>query len=92
MCGDIKVLCAAAVEKWGVDAQMDMLTEECGELIVATNHYRRGRISVDKFLEEVADVEILLEQMRHIFGDKHVEAAIDRKLQKYLKHLQKEGE
>ena len=33
-----------AIRRWGVDAQLNQLIEECAEVIVAINHYRRGKI------------------------------------------------
>jgi NTP pyrophosphatase (non-canonical NTP hydrolase) len=54
---------SAALEKWGLEAQLRMLQEECAELIVAISHLTRGR---DKALrevaEEMADVRIVLDQ------------------------------
>ena len=32
-----------AVDKWGVGSQLDMLVEECSELITAINHAKRAR-------------------------------------------------
>jgi NTP pyrophosphatase (non-canonical NTP hydrolase) len=68
MAGGLQQLCEEAVMAWGIDAQIDMAIEECGELIVALNHYRRGRISSEQVLSEVADVSILVEQMASLFG------------------------
>ena len=66
--GGIQELCEQAVMAWGIDAQIDMAIEECAELIVALNHYRRGRIREEAVLSEVADVSILVEQMASLFG------------------------
>lgn len=59
---------------------MGQLVEECGELIVARNHLKRNRISVSEFISEVADVEIMISQMRVLFGDRIIDLAIDEKL------------
>jgi NTP pyrophosphatase (non-canonical NTP hydrolase) len=53
-----------AIEKWGFDSQVDMLVEECGELIAVINQWRRGRKTPREFLSEMADVEIMLEQIK----------------------------
>lgn len=66
--GGLQELCEQAVMAWGIDAQIDMAIEECGELIVALNHYRRGRVNEEAVLSEVADVSILVEQMASLFG------------------------
>ena len=51
---------------YGEQAQRRQLVEECAELIQAVTKYERtGRPSAwYNFIEEMADVEIMLEQMR----------------------------
>ena len=58
---------------YGWDAQSNMLIEECAELIQAVNKYKRiedslARLSIafDNLVEEIADVEIMLEQVKHL--------------------------
>ena len=58
-----------AVEQWGHDRQIDMAIEECAELIVALTHYRRSKADNHDVTQEIADVEIVCGQLRHIFGD-----------------------
>lgn len=54
----------SAVNRYGLEAQLNQLTEECGELIAAVNHFRRGRVCGRvELVEEMADVYILLEQI-----------------------------
>lgn len=55
-----------AVVVWGEKAQLDMVIEECGELIVALSHKRRRRVSWSKVVEEAVDVTIMLGQLEHI--------------------------
>lgn len=57
-----------AIYEWGQDKQLDMVTEECAELIVAVNKYRRGK-GVDGIIEEAVDVELCLTQIRRMFPD-----------------------
>lgn len=53
-----------AVDTFGLDNQQKVLQEECGELIVAASHYQRGRHGAfDNFVEELADVSIMVKQM-----------------------------
>ena len=53
-----------AVDTYGMDNQMKVLQEECGELIVAVSHYQRGRVNAfDNIVEELADVTIMIKQM-----------------------------
>lgn len=58
----------AAIESRGFGAQHLQLTEECGELLAALNHYRRGRGSTKEVITELADVSVMVEQMAHKFG------------------------
>lgn len=53
-----------ALERYGREAQEDMAIEEMGELIVAIMHLRRERIAVRELAEEIADVEIMLMQLK----------------------------
>jgi len=53
-----------AIKTWGIDAQLDMLIEECGELIVAIQHLKRKRVGWDAVAEEIIDVEIMSGQIK----------------------------
>ena len=59
-----------ALEAWGVDAQIKMAIEEMGELIVKLAKYGRNVNSVTNVdvAAEIADVEIMMKQMRLIFN------------------------
>ena len=59
-----------AVRVYGMDAQIDMLTEECAELIQAICKYKRrpSDDTRDKVEEEIADVQIMIEQMLLFFN------------------------
>jgi NTP pyrophosphatase (non-canonical NTP hydrolase) len=59
-----------AVEKYGPFAQATQAMEECGELIVAINkHFFRGKTLEDSgIIGELADVQIMVEQLIHILG------------------------
>lgn len=52
-----------AIRKYGVDAQLDMAVEEMSELIKEICKYKRHRKHGDRIADEVADVEIMLEQI-----------------------------
>ena len=59
---------------YGYEAQSNQLVEECAELIQAVNKYRRARaadkdreqVALDNLVEEIADVEIMLEQVKDL--------------------------
>lgn len=57
----------AALDTWGMEAQLGMLVEECAELIVAVQHLRRKRIGMGTLIEEMADVENMLAQFKRLF-------------------------
>jgi NTP pyrophosphatase (non-canonical NTP hydrolase) len=75
-----------AIDAWGIPFQIDQCTEECAELIVALRHEARND-RVDMSLEntkavisELADVAIMLEQMKLIYGEEAFQAEYERKL------------
>jgi len=86
-----------AVDVWGVESQMGMMTEEAAELIQALSKYNRShnksdevkQEAIDHICEEVADVENMVNQMRYIFGneviDMYKEQKLERTLQKIIK-------
>jgi NTP pyrophosphatase (non-canonical NTP hydrolase) len=68
-----------AIAKWGEDVQLDVLVEECSELIKAVMKYKRliatgetmtngGKLETARMnvAEEAADVSIMLEQLRYM--------------------------
>lgn len=58
---------------WGLPSQILMLVEELNELSVASLHLLRNnkpkKESREKFAEEIADVEFMLEEMKHYFDN-----------------------
>ena len=77
-------LYAKAYNQWGERSQAGMLIEECAELIKAINKWYRKK-DHDNFInliEELADVEIMTEQMRILW---HVDEAV-----KSVKHAKLE--
>lgn len=57
-----------AVEKWGKDAQIGMVHEEIGELLQAINKVKRGKAGLVDIATEIADVEIMVEQLKGIYN------------------------
>ncbi len=81
----------AAVAKWGTGPQMGMLVEECAELIQSTMKLlNRNESPGYSFFEELADVEIMLGQMRVIFGDEAIDITKKEKLLRLQGLLEKE--
>ena len=62
--------CQKAVSLWGSQAQLDMAIEEASELIKAICKLKRSGASleaVSAVAEEIADVEIMIEQLKIMF-------------------------
>lgn len=55
-----------AVDTYGAYAQMDMAIEEMAELTKEICKSKRGRANRKEVIEEIADVEIMLEQLKYI--------------------------
>lgn len=56
-----------ALMHYGPDAQITMVMEEMSELQKELCKYRRGRANYDHIAEEMADVSIMLDQMKLLF-------------------------
>jgi len=86
-----------AVDVWGVESQMNMMTEEIGELLQAISKFRRSsnkseevkQEAYNHLCEEIADVENMINQFRYIFDakiiDKYKEEKLERTLEKIIK-------
>ena len=83
--GETEIL-LAALNKWGIDAQINMCIEEMAELTQALNKYRRGKWSRERVVEELADVDIALRQMIIVFGQGFIEKR-EQKLQRLAKKV-----
>lgn len=66
---------------WGMTSQMDMLIEECAELIQAVQKLKRCP-TLENVIEELADVEIMCEQMRFIFNPSEIDMVKKQKLER----------
>ena len=62
-----KAVYEKAVETWGAEAQVWMVLEEMSELQKELYKLRRGKRDLDALADEIADVTIMLEQLRLIF-------------------------
>jgi len=76
-----------ALVVWGVKSQIAKASEELGELLVAMHHWNEGKcLSVD-LAEEVADVEIMCNQLRKLVGDELVTGLKIKKLRELRKRV-----
>ena len=82
-----------AIDTYGTKAQMMQCIEEMAELIQAINKYFRANTNEEmakayiSVIEEISDVQIMLEQMRIVFGDKAVDEQIKAKMDRLEKKL-----
>ena len=67
---------------YGFTPQLDMMIGECGEMIVAINHYKRQRVSTERLIEECADIWIVLKQMGVFLDESSIANVIDYKLRR----------
>ena len=79
-----------AIAKWGEDAQMKMVLEEMSELQKEICKLWRGKDNRDAIAEEVADVEIMLDQLKLMLDIPYqVEQHRQNKLQRLQERLEK---
>ena len=67
-----KEIFKAAIGKWGIDKQLDMVLEECSELQKAVCKLKRNGHADGELLklaEEAADVQIMLNQLEVIISE-----------------------
>jgi NTP pyrophosphatase (non-canonical NTP hydrolase) len=82
-------ICQYALDKWGMNAQLDQMAEECAEFIIALNHFRRGRINEQQLLEEIADVSVMVQEMKVYFYEQ-VEVIEKRKIRRLNRKINSE--
>lgn len=76
-----KLRCSKVIDAYPKEHQLMLLTEELAELIQATSKLVRYG-EMEPFLEEFADVEVMLEQMRQMY---HIDdGEINRRAEKKL--------
>lgn len=83
---------------YGLDSQLNILQEELSELIQAVSKYRRGDQS--HILEEIADVEIMLDQVKYLLCNPEIPRSLiyesiqgikEDKLKRQLGRIQEEA-
>ena len=87
-----------AIEKWGAVSQIEMLNEESIELALAVRKFLRNNRNPEyeftnstNLIEEIADVEIMIEQLCYIFMNfrEQIQDVKDFKLQRLEKRINK---
>ena len=78
-----------AIGKWGYKAQLLMVLEEMSELQKEVCKDFRGKPNLDAIADECADVEIMLDQLKMIYGiEKHVKTHREYKIDRLAKRLE----
>lgn len=76
---DLKVI----ADFYGIDSQKNVLVEEMAELTQAIMKATRKPIDMPNMVEEIADVEIMLYQIKYLLGintDNAIDYKVDRQL------------
>lgn len=83
-----------AINAYGTDEQVRMIYEEMCELGVALSKYHRdpGMETVRDVQEEIADVQIMIEQAKEMFGRSGVEWIIQEKTERLRKRVEEKLE
>lgn len=99
--------CLEIARFYGFDAQTNQLIEECAELIQAINKYKRqflrgqpvressdGKTPRDMIVEEIADVEVMLCQIKQMFGitELEIEDVAERKIERTMMRMEESNE
>lgn len=79
------MILSKAIRKYGADMQQVIAIEEMAELTKELCKYKRGQDNFDHIAEEIADVEIMMEQLKIMFNA-HEE--VDTYKAKKLKRLE----
>ena len=81
----------AILKHYGITEQVSHLKEECRELIEAADGYINRTDSKAHFLEEIADVEVMLDQMKLHFNAQDKVDEIKRfKVKRQLGRMERE--
>ena len=83
-----------AIETYGVQAQCDVAIEEMAELTKAimklrrvADDYGKTQAALENLLEEIADVDIMIDQLKIMRGPKRVEEYRRKKLERLERRL-----
>lgn len=88
---DLEKLYKDCVEFWGVERQLRMLQEECAELILEASHYLRpSKRRTKKLIEELADAQLMINQIKRFVGEVQVNKMIDIKSDYIKQKLEEE--
>jgi len=76
-----------AFDTYGGDSQLNMAIEELGELVTELARLQRHRVGEGSVVEEIADAQIMLDQLRVMFDEPQVDEAIHEKTERLRDRL-----
>ena len=83
-----------AIEKWGINAQCEMIIEECIELALALQKLKRMRgdykEKYNAVIDEIADVKIMIVQAQKIFNSDAINKRVDFKMNRLTERLKED--
>lgn len=79
---EMRTQCLNAIDHYGTEHQKRKAVEEMGELIVALAREQDGRADRATVAEEIADVWIMVEQLKIVYGTAAVNQIAERKLRR----------
>lgn len=82
-----KKVCHQAVDHYGAADQIKQAVEELTELSLALQHYQKEKASLWDVAGEIADVQIMCEQLSYMFGPALVERAADIKIERLQRRM-----
>jgi hypothetical protein len=83
-----KELYEKAMLKFGQQRQIQKALEELAELTMALHHFNEQKMTADSVITEIADVQIMCEQLAMIFGQSRVEHFKNKKLERLQKMVE----
>lgn len=87
-----KQQCKQIFEHYGTEKQLEKLKEELNELYEAVTEYQanKSEANLTHLIEEMADVEIMLRQIKSVASDK-VDEFVQYKLNRQLRRIEDEN-
>ena len=88
-----KAKCKQILEHYGAENQRRQLCEECAELIQAAIKYERTSPNLEAYshlCEELADVMIMIEQIKLTVSENAVNSFINEKIERQMRRIESE--
>lgn len=96
-----KFKCRAILDSYTPETQRRQLVEECAELIQAvtkaeraseTSDYPAYRATISHLIEEIADVEVMLQQIKSLYNaEASVKLLVEQKIDRQLSRIKSEA-